>query len=219
MPSLLLRQLSGRPSDVSPQVASLFSSQKWQNQVNLIRKVKAWVCTFFTSGFPTWPSPLPLPSLVTFTDTPWKNWLGSYSRRLEVKLKENYDFFFDDQVADMENCLARGEWRSGGTKKWAKENKKLNNIIYHNYNGPQNILSWSIVIAIYCYKRWFRSHGKGGEVLDWSNHKVLSHKASWPPKEKTGFPIYNQDETLILQQNQTLEPHIFTTIFVLVVSG
>ena len=65
---------------------------------------------------------------------------------------------FDDQVADMENCLARGEWRSGGTKKWAKENKKLNNIIYHNYNGPQNILSWSIVIAIYCYKRWFRSY-------------------------------------------------------------
>ena len=24
-------------------------------------------------------------------------------------------------------------------------------------------------------------------------------------KEKTGFPIYNQDETFILQQNQTLE--------------
>ena len=71
---------------------------------------------------------------------------------------------------------------------------------WHN-RSPQNIFSWSEDGNT---KRWNHSYWREGKGQYWSNDKVLSHKASWPLREKRGFPI--RRKIFILQKNQILAP-------------
>ena len=78
--------------------------------------------------------------------------------------------------------------------------------LFQSYQQPQNtymrqLIDQRIVLPLCTDK------GECKELY-WSDQNVLSQRARWPMKEKTGFPIYNQDKSKINACHHILSYHI-----------